>query len=122
MRVHKAGANQFQFLRLRLFLFCGGVWKRPNPRRLFADYVAIHRLQQLVARGVGGKVQLRVQSIELEHVVMQRSGAGARPEIAWMPATCRESGTISSSVGEIVSSQCFGQALRGPRDIECGPM
>jgi len=41
-----------------------------DPRRLAND-VAVHRLQQVLSRRVRWKVQLRIQRIELEHVVVQ---------------------------------------------------
>src|SRR5271170_7941378 len=50
-----------------------------NIRRLAND-VAVHRLHQILTSGGGRQIQLRVQGIELEHVVMEWSRTCARPE------------------------------------------
>src|SRR6185437_10154549 len=51
-----------------------------EPCRLAYD-VAIHRLQQLFACCISRQIQLRVQGVELEDIVMDRTRPGARAEI-----------------------------------------
>src|ERR1700689_3103485 len=93
-----------------------------EPRRL-ADDVAIHRLQQILARRGGRQIQLRVQSIELEQVVMDRPRTGARPEIgSWISAAGRNARTVPRPIGQIASPESFRQALGRSRDVERGPM
>src|SRR5580658_10541918 len=69
--------------------------------RRLADNVAIHRLQQILARCGGRQIQLRIQSVELEHVVMDRPRSRARPEIgSGISAAGRNARTVPRSVGQ----------------------
>ena len=82
----------------------------PGVRR-FADHVAFHRLQQIVARRIGRQIQFRVQCIELEHVVMEGPRAGARSEVgARVPAASRDARTVAGPIRQVA----WPQTLRQP--------
>ena len=85
--------------------------------------MAFHRFHQLIARRIGRQIQLRVQRIELEHIVMEWPGARARSEVrAWVAAARRDAGTVARSVGQIARSQTLRQALRRTGNVERRPV
>ena len=93
-----------------------------EPRRL-PDHVAIHRLQQILARRIGRQIQLGIQSIELEHVVMDRPRTGARPEIgAWPSTPGRNARAVPRAIRQIAGPESFRQSLGRSRNIERRPM
>ena len=93
-----------------------------KPRR-FAYDVAVHCLEQIFAGGIGREIQFGIQSVELEYVVMDRPGAGARPKVGRrFPATDRNAGTVSRAIRQIALTQSLGQACSRSRDIERRPV
>jgi hypothetical protein len=88
----------------------------------FTNDVTVHRLQQILARGVGGEIQLGVERIEFENVMMDRAWAGSRSKVGGSSAPRRDARTVASSVWKIARSQAFGQALCGTGYIESRPV
>src|SRR5690348_7467555 len=87
-----------------------------------ADHVAFHALHDFVARGVRGQIQLRVERVELPHVVMERARAGPRTEVARSAAASTDARTVARAVRKITSAHAFRQTLRGTRDVERSPV
>src|SRR6202162_6405559 len=100
-----SGADEVPEARFALLILLRGRVEAAKPRRLAND-MAVHRLQQILARRVGRQIQLCVESIKLEHVVMYRPRASARPEIRRrIPTTGRNARTVPRSVGQIARPQ-----------------
>ena len=96
--------------------------KPAKPRRLAYD-MAIHGLQQLFSRGVRRQIQVRIQSVELKYVVVQRSWSRSGPKVSrGMSAAGRNARAISRPVGQIAWSKAFRKTFGGSRNIEGGPV
>src|SRR5262249_34515659 len=64
----------------------------------------------------------RIQRVKLEYVVMKRTHARARPEIARISATRADARTITRAIREIACAEPLRKALCGPGDVECCPV
>src|SRR5262245_57709878 len=87
-----------------------------------ADHVVLHALHDFITRSVRRQIQLRVERIELPHVVVERTGASARTEVARSAAASTDTRTVARAVWKIAGAHAFGQALRRTRDVERGPV
>jgi hypothetical protein len=83
---------------------------------------AVHGLHQILASGGGRQVELRIQGVELEHIMMERTGGRARSEIySWRPAASSDAWAVASPIGWVARGEAFRQTLGGSGDVEGGP-
>src|SRR5512135_1880026 len=87
-----------------------------------ADYVAFHALHDFIARGVRRQIELGVERVELPHIMMERTGARARAEVARSAAAGTDAGAVARAVRKIARAHAFGQTLRGTRDVKRSPV
>src|SRR5579872_1363028 len=84
--------------------------------------MAFHRLRQLVARGVRREIQLLVQSVELKHVMMERTRTSARTEVGGCSPAGGDTRAVARAIRQVTGSQSFRQTLGGSGDVERGPV
>jgi len=86
--------------------------------------MAVHSFQKLIAGGVDWQVELSIESVKLENIMMKRTRASARTEIArnLVAAIRGDSGTVLRAIGQIACANIFGQSSGSARDIEGAPM
>src|SRR5262245_42772442 len=85
-----------------------------------ADNVAFHCGHQLIARRRAGQIQLGVQSVELKHIVMERTNARARTEVR-AHRTTTDARTNAGTIRQIAGRQTLRQSLCRSRNIEHAP-
>src|SRR6185437_7707629 len=84
--------------------------------------MAVHRFQQFVAGGFGGKIQFRIERIKLEYIVMDRSRGRARSEISWRAARRHDAGSVAGTIGQVAATEASRQSLCGSRNVESAPV
>jgi hypothetical protein len=103
------------------------LWSRlrmePTEPRCFANHMAVHCLQQVLTRGIGGEIELAVQRIELEYVVMKWTLTGSGAKVGRrIAAHCIDTRAIPRTVGKIACPKSLRQALGRAGNVEQRPV